>query len=161
MGRSRDLEVPIKELRAQGKTYKEIAEALNTSKSNISYHIGKGGTEKLRVKNATRGKRRAINDHVKELKTITPCVDCGKFYPPHVTQYDHLPQFVKSFGISRFHSYTLNLDVVLAEIAKCELVCANCHAERTDVRRIERKKRKEIYHDILDNDDHDYVEEDE
>jgi hypothetical protein len=56
-----------------------------------------------------------------------PCVDCGE---PDVVvlDFDHL--FDKSFDISR-GLHGRNWDSVLAEIAKCEVVCANCHRRRT------------------------------
>jgi len=45
-------------------------------------------------------------------------------------QWDHLPEFEKLGEISgklRNHGRAK----ILAEIGKCELVCANCHAIRT------------------------------
>lgn len=62
------------------------------------------------------------------LKTV-PCTDCGAIYPPYIMQWDHLPEFEKSFTIGSNWQYSEAR--ILDEIAKCELVCANCHAERT------------------------------
>jgi hypothetical protein len=45
-------------------------------------------------------------------------------------QWDHLPGFVKSGNISDDFDGR-SRDEVLEEIAKCELVCANCHVIRT------------------------------
>lgn len=57
-----------------------------------------------------------------------PCVDCGKSYPPYVMHFDHLKD--KEFNVSQ--GYRLKgHKAVLLEIEKCDLVCANCHAERT------------------------------
>jgi hypothetical protein len=59
-----------------------------------------------------------------------PCVDCGED-DPLVLEFDHLRD--KRFGISegiRNRSW----EDVLAEIAKCEVVCANCHRRRTNHR---------------------------
>jgi hypothetical protein len=56
-----------------------------------------------------------------------PCVDCGQ-HDPLVLEFDHLGE--KSFGIAkglRDHNWRTVLD----EIAKCEVVCANCHRRRT------------------------------
>jgi hypothetical protein len=56
-----------------------------------------------------------------------PCVDCGES-DPMVLEFDHLGE--KSFNIAkglRTHSW----QAVLDEIAKCEVVCANCHRRRT------------------------------
>lgn len=41
--------------------------------------------------------------------------------------FDHLGD--KKFAVGSSISYTL--DAVREEIAKCEVVCANCHRERT------------------------------
>jgi hypothetical protein len=56
-----------------------------------------------------------------------PCVDCGE-RDPLVLEFDHLGD--KIFNISkgvRDHSWASVLD----EIAKCDVVCANCHRRRT------------------------------
>lgn len=73
----------------------------------------------------TRGRNLA-----REAKEV-PCTDCGVQYPPHVMQFDHV-RGVKLFDIgSRAGQGTVSLATLRAEIAKCEVVCANCHAERT------------------------------
>lgn len=59
-----------------------------------------------------------------------PCKDCLRTYPPYVMDFDHRPGETKLFEISK--GYRRNARVtVLAEIAKCDLVCANCHRIRT------------------------------
>jgi len=47
-------------------------------------------------------------------------------------QWDHLPGRVKVGDVSALCA--LSREVILAEIAKCELVCVNCHTIRTAVR---------------------------
>jgi hypothetical protein len=64
-----------------------------------------------------------------------PCVDCGNAYHPAAMQFDHLPEFEKKFEVSA-GAFLRRRDVILAEIAKCELVCSNCHAVRTYERRL-------------------------
>lgn len=61
-----------------------------------------------------------------------PCVDCGIQYPPYVMQFDHLDRTEKRFEVSDIGARTA--ETLRAEIAKCEVVCANCHAERTHQR---------------------------
>lgn len=58
-----------------------------------------------------------------------PCMDCGIQYPPYVMQFDHRPDETKKFNLAKMA--TRGLEVIKAEIAKCDLVCANCHAERS------------------------------
>lgn len=61
------------------------------------------------------------------LKSV-PCKDCGQTYPPYVMDFDHV-HGEKRFGIS--DAIMLNLEDLLVEIEKCDVVCANCHRERT------------------------------
>ena len=56
-----------------------------------------------------------------------PCADCGEA-DPRVLEFDHLRD--KVFGISA-GIRDRNWQSVLDEIAKCEVVCANCHRRRT------------------------------
>ena len=58
------------------------------------------------------------------------CCDCGET-DPVVLEFDHLTD--KSFGIAGGLRYR-NWASVLAEIEKCEVVCANCHRRRTAIR---------------------------
>jgi hypothetical protein len=56
-----------------------------------------------------------------------PCVDCGE-PDPIVLEFDHLRD--KKFSISE-GIQGRSWQSVLDEIAKCEVVCANCHRRRT------------------------------
>jgi hypothetical protein len=59
-----------------------------------------------------------------------PCTDCGET-DPVVLEFDHI-------GEKRFNIGTAIRDrsweSILAEIAKCGVVCANCHRRRTALR---------------------------
>lgn len=63
-----------------------------------------------------------------------PCADCGVGYPVYVMQFDHLDPAAKEFNIGVIGP-TASRSRLIAEIAKCDVVCANCHAERTYQRR--------------------------
>jgi CRISPR/Cas system-associated protein Cas10 (large subunit of type III CRISPR-Cas system) len=66
----------------------------------------------------------------KDLKESTPCADCGRHFPHVAMHWDHLPGEQKRDDVSRLlHSGKVRL--MRAEMAKCELVCATCHAVRT------------------------------
>lgn len=78
--------------------------------------------------------RRRIRQWVTELKN-KPCTDCGVVYPPAVMEFDHLPEFTKVDSISSLIADGRNIKRIKAELAKCELVCANCHSMRTVMRR--------------------------
>lgn len=66
-----------------------------------------------------------------------PCVDCGE-NDPVVLEFDHLRD--KEFNIgSKLATQTWS--AILAEIEKCEVVCANCHRRRTAGRRQSNRAR--------------------
>lgn len=63
-----------------------------------------------------------------------PCTDCGVSYPPCVMQFDHVRGVKKDTvnALLRAGTYA----AAKLEILKCEVVCANCHALRTEARRL-------------------------
>jgi hypothetical protein len=67
------------------------------------------------------------------LKEGIPCSDCGEVFPVWVMHWDHLPEFEKKGDVSVMVQ-SRTREVVLEEIEKCELVCANCHVMRTVAR---------------------------
>jgi hypothetical protein len=79
-----------------------------------------------------RADRRAHVEWMDSLKEGRPCADCGRTYPPYVMEWDHLPGAgVKTLVLADTRRAAHSKKRILAELAKCELVCANCHRERT------------------------------
>jgi len=70
--------------------------------------------------------RKWVNDY-KTQNSV--CTDCEISFPPHILDFDHIGD--KSFGISRALQQGTGLDKIKQEIKKCEIVCANCHRQRT------------------------------
>lgn len=66
---------------------------------------------------------------MQELKN-RPCMDCGGWFNPWQMDFDHRdPKTkVKTVGLIK------NYKAILEEISKCDLVCANCHRDRTQKR---------------------------
>ena len=75
--------------------------------------------------------------YLRDLKTKTPCVDCGINYPYYVMDFDHV-RGQKHANVMELVS-TLSKKKIDEEIAKCEIVCSNCHRIRTHMRRIAKK----------------------
>lgn len=57
------------------------------------------------------------------------CADCGGRYPTVCMDFDHRPGTVKAGNISGMLGQPVAK--LLAEMAKCDVVCANCHRIRT------------------------------
>jgi hypothetical protein len=77
----------------------------------------------------SREQKRKHKAAIRWYKSTHPCTDCGEA-DPVVLEFDHLGG--KDFNLSTGGSRSLTL--VIAEIQKCEVVCANCHRRRTAVR---------------------------
>lgn len=65
---------------------------------------------------------------IAELKSV-PCADCGIQYPYYVMDFDHRDPRTKLYEIGAIKMHSM--EKLLKEIAKCDVVCANCHRERT------------------------------
>lgn len=81
-----------------------------------------------KYKEGSRQARLRRAEKLRQLKDA-PCTDCGIKYPPYVMQYDHIGSD-KVAGIAYLLTRS-SWQIILDEIAKCELVCANCHAIRS------------------------------
>lgn len=73
-------------------------------------------------------------EEIRQYKLSHGCIDCGYASHPEALEFDHKPGSDKLFNIGeKLGSYSM--DKIWAEIEKCEVVCANCHAIRTSTRR--------------------------
>ncbi len=75
--------------------------------------------------------KRAVINSLKEM----PCKDCGVIYPPYVMDFDHEDRKQKIDSVS--HMLSHSLEVIMKEISKCDIVCANCHRVRTFIQQAE------------------------
>ena len=97
-----------------------------------------------RVRESSRASQAAIRKYVSDLKRV-PCTDCGGGFAPHVMDFDHLEGESKVKSISELVANRASRERIDEEIAKCEVVCANCHRERTHQRRLESILRGDDY----------------
>jgi hypothetical protein len=61
-----------------------------------------------------------------------PCKDCGGTFPPYVMEFDH----ARGNKRACLNSLKDKIKAFNIEMAKCDVVCANCHRIRTYLRRI-------------------------
>ncbi len=83
---------------------------------------------------ATQQERRARVREIVVAAKAVPCVDCGRSYPVPVMDFDHgdgdgktarIADWARLVGCGR-----KALAKLREEIAKCDVVCANCHRLR-------------------------------
>lgn len=74
-------------------------------------------------------KRDEIRRVIDEAKNI-PCSDCKIKFHLCVMQFDHV-RGKKKFSMAAANGRAPTIKVLKEEIAKCDVVCANCHSVRT------------------------------
>ena len=95
--------------------------------------------ERYKAHFRARNKAHVVFTH--KIKMEKGCVDCGYADSGYSLQFDHLPEHEKLYEISRMSGHAKAN--ILKEIEKCEVVCGNCHALRTEKRRQQRKTENE------------------
>ena len=80
---------------------------------------------KITSKTARDRMRVYINTHLQ----ANPCIDCGESNTI-VLEFDHINDD-KEFNISDAVRSGYGMPRIIAEIAKCEVRCANCHRKKT------------------------------
>lgn len=85
-----------------------------------------------RAAQANKDRRNAHQQKINAIKLASGCVDCGYNLHAEALEFDHLPEFQKLFQIGG--ATMRSWKSIEAEIAKCEVVCANCHVVRTATR---------------------------
>lgn len=90
------------------------------------------------------GRRRvySLRHYTKKAAALTalknkPCMDCGGTFPTCCMDFDHRDPSTKNRKAAGMIALAARVgwDEVLAEIAKCDIVCANCHRIRTVAQR--------------------------
>ena len=94
-------------------------------------------------------------DFITKLKLETGCQICGYKKSSYSLHYHHVDPSTKLFSVSE--SINFSKEKILAEISKCQLLCANCHGEveeatngrkkgipRQNIRKVERPSKEEL-----------------
>ena len=105
------------------KKYSYICKACHKNKMQKNY------TDNIEFyKDRAKKARQKMREFVIQQKDF-PCKDCGVKYPHYVMDFDRLGNEEKSFNVGTWRNQSKQ--DVMNEIAKCDLVCSNCHRERT------------------------------
>lgn len=93
---------------------------------NVRYYAANRAAEIERV---TR-RQAATTAFLRELREV-PCADCGGRFAGHQMDFDHRVPAEKKFWLCSSRAALKSRAQLLAEAAKCDVVCANCHRLRT------------------------------
>lgn len=91
--------------------------------------------------------RQSIKAMVRKLKD-KPCAECGERYPPWVMDFDHRPGVEKVLDLSRAVRKAWSERQILEEAAKCDVVCSNCHRDRTYKRALMKAADQTVLHTV-------------
>jgi len=89
---------------------------------------------RLRTRMAEIEHKKKCREYTTRYKERRGCIDCGKKLPACALDFDHVGTD-KISGVSAMVTNNYSLEKIILEIAKCEVVCANCHRYRTHGRR--------------------------
>jgi formate-dependent nitrite reductase cytochrome c552 subunit len=93
---------------------------------NVAYYQRNRDLEIERV----RVRQAGMVELLRDLRRV-PCADCGGRFKPHQMDFDHREPSTKSFTVMSGRAMLMPTATVLAEVAKCDVVCVNCHRVRT------------------------------
>jgi len=85
-------------------------------------------------------RRDAKRQYVQQVKSSTPCADCGVQFPYWIMDFDHV-RGEKRYAIGTLAASNLSMDYLIEEISNCDVVCANCHRNRTYARKSWQQER--------------------
>jgi hypothetical protein len=87
------------------------------------------GKNKSKYKSSALRSKMRNRKFVQESKHMMPCKDCKVRYPYYVMDYDHRDPKEKYGNIGFLVKFSRAQ--IVREMKKCDLVCSNCHRERT------------------------------
>lgn len=93
---------------------------------NVEYYRRNRDIELRRV----RVRQDGMVELLRDLRRV-PCADCGGRFKPYQMDFDHRDPTTKSFNVMAGRAMLMSTAKVLAEVAKCDIVCVNCHRLRT------------------------------
>lgn len=94
--------------------------------------LSKTSTEAARKREA----RDRNKEYIRTVKEKSVCADCKQSYHYSQMDFDHVDG-KKKHNLARYANSAVSIKTIKQEIAKCEVVCANCHRYRTWVRQNE------------------------
>ena len=80
--------------------------------------------------NRVRVRQAGTVEMLRDLRRV-PCMDCGGRFAPHQMDFDHRDPTAKSFTVTTGRAMLMSTAKLMAEVAKCDVVCAVCHRLRT------------------------------
>lgn len=81
---------------------------------------------KNKVNERSQQRKNKTRRFIEEYKKTLECMLCGENHPACL-EFHHRDPLTKSYDISDMARDVRNINKVLEEIAKCDVLCSNCH----------------------------------
>jgi len=85
--------------------------------------------KKEKPKKRTLQQKKDLHKMLGGIKEKSGCLDCKHFYPFYILDFDHT-RGTKVSNVGQMLDY-FSVEDIMNEVAKCDVVCSNCHRERT------------------------------
>ena len=127
------LELPLDNFNKKGESVQPYCRPCDNARSRNYYASNKEHHKKV-IRDRNKKYIDEVRFWIREIKEANPCLDCGISYPYYVMDFDHV-KGKKNGDISRMVGSAVAKAKIIEEISKCEIVCSNCHRERTHMRK--------------------------
>lgn len=109
--------------------YRYICKACACERAKQSYQDNK---EKVKERSRRQGSIRILERRKYTYNYLLehPCVQCGE-KDPTVLEFDHIDPSTKSYTVGHMAWSNCAMKKLKDEIAKCQVLCANCHRRKT------------------------------
>lgn len=103
---------------------------INRRKKWREHYHKYGSNYRERAVERSRKIKNDLRTHMLTYLNDKACVRCG-VNDIRVLEFDHIDPKTKAFSIARAIASTFSWERILAEISKCQILCANCHKIKT------------------------------
>lgn len=79
----------------------------------------------------SKGHRLRNQKYVNKIKLDNGCIQCGYNDNAVALQFDHIDRSRKAIAVSTLVNKGMSIELIDIEVAKCQVLCANCHSIKT------------------------------
>jgi hypothetical protein len=92
---------------------------------NKQYYEANGDSRKRQIME----RQHMLRDVIQAHKIAKGCARCGYNKSARALQFHHRDKTTKEHNIARMVTQGRSLGKIMQEVEKCDVICANCHAE--------------------------------
>ena len=106
--------------------YRSIAAIIGCAHNSVKYYLRAGDRETMHLRNMARRERLRIES---KIQAGGKCIQCGYNRYPQILEFHHRDPSQKTATLGTLFSKGVGPKTLAKELAKCDLLCPNCHKE--------------------------------